>query len=441
MNTNENNQNINTEGEQNNQPNWTIPNDNSQTMSWDTITEDTDNNDVNDFYTQGYSDDKPEKKKENNKNVKVIAITIAILLASTACGFAGSILGNQLVNKNTDSNGNAVITKSIVNTSNTAGSTATTADVVTAVADSVVEISTETVQTNNFLQQYVSEGAGSGVIIDSNGYILTNNHVIQGASKIQVRTRNGNTYEAKLVGTDAESDLAVIKIEETGLKSAVFSDSSKLVVGETAIAVGNPLGELGGTVTQGIISALDREITIEGQTMNLLQIDAAINPGNSGGGLFNSSGELIGIVNAKTSASGIEGLGFAIPSNTAQKIAADLIENGYVSGKVKLGVTMIEINDKVTAAQYNVSDYGVYIAQVNANSDAYYGGLKSGDRVVSINGEEIETSSQIKDIIENSSVGDKLSFVVKRGTKEVNLEITLTEYNSSASAFENTQNN
>ena len=435
MNTNENNQNINTEGEQNNQPNWTIPNDNSQTMSWDTVTEDTDNNDVNDFYTQGYSDDKPEKKKENNKNVKVIAITIAILLASTACGFAGSILGNQLVNKNTDSNGNAVITKSIVNTANTAGSTATTADVVTAVADSVVEISTETVQTNNFLQQYVSEGAGSGVIIDSNGYILTNNHVIQGASKIQVRTRNGNTYEAKLVGTDAESDLAVIKIEETGLKS------SKLVVGETAIAVGNPLGELGGTVTQGIISALDREITIEGQTMNLLQIDAAINPGNSGGGLFNSSGELIGIVNAKTSASGIEGLGFAIPSNTAQKIAADLIENGYVSGKVKLGVTMIEINDKVTAAQYNVSDYGVYIAQVNANSDAYYGGLKSGDRVVSINGEEIETSSQIKDIIENSSVGDKLSFVVKRGTKEVNLEITLTEYNSSASAFENTQNN
>lgn len=441
MNTNENNQNINTEGEQNNQPNWTIPNDNSQTMSWDTVTEDTNNNDVNDFYTQGYSDDKPEKKKENNKNVKVIAITIAILLASTACGFAGSILGNQLVNKNTDSNGNAVITKSIVNTSNTAGSTATTADVVTAVADSVVEISTETVQTNNFLQQYVSEGAGSGVIIDSNGYILTNNHVIQGASKIQVRTRNGNTYEAKLVGTDAESDLAVIKIEETGLKSAVFSDSSKLVVGETAIAVGNPLGELGGTVTQGIISALDREITIEGQTMNLLQIDAAINPGNSGGGLFNSSGELIGIVNAKTSASGIEGLGFAIPSNTAQKIAADLIENGYVSGKVKLGVTMIEINDKVTAAQYNVSDYGVYIAQVNANSDAYYGGLKSGDRVVSINGEKIETSSQIKDIIENSSVGDKLSFVVKRGTKEVNLEITLTEYNSSASAFENTQNN
>ncbi len=441
MNTNENNQNYNTDGQENNQPNWTIPNDNSQSISWDTISEDTNTNDVNDFYTQGYSDDKEPKKKENSKNVKVIAITIAILLASTACGFAGSILGNQLMSKNTDSNGNAVITKSIVNTANTAGSTATTADVVTAVADSVVEISTETVQTNNFLQQYISEGAGSGVIIDSNGYILTNNHVIEGASKIQVRTKNGNTYDAKLIGTDAESDLAVIKIEETGLKAAVFSDSSKLVVGETAIAVGNPLGELGGTVTQGIISALDREITIEGQTMNLLQIDAAINPGNSGGGLFNSSGELIGIVNAKTSASGIEGLGFAIPSNTAQKVATDLIENGYVSGKVKLGVTMIEINDKVTAAQYNVSDFGVYIAQVNANSDAYYGGLKAGDRIVSINGEKIETSSQIKEIIENSSVGDKLSFVVKRGTKEVNLEITLTEYNSSASAFENTQNN
>lgn len=448
MNTNENNNNLNENNQENQtnnfnntntQPNWTIPNDNSNTVSWDT--QQTSNDNQQDFYTQGYTTENNDDKKEKHKKLKVVAITIAILLASTTCGFVGSILGTQLVGKKIDTNGKAVITQSIVNSSNTANSKATTADVVNAISDTVVEISTETVQRNQFLQQYISEGAGSGVIIDANGYILTNNHVISGASKIQVRTKNGNVYDAKLIGTDAESDLAVIKIEEKGLKAAVFGDSSKLVVGETAIAVGNPLGQLGGTVTQGIISSLDREITVEGQTMNLLQIDAAINPGNSGGGLFNSSGELIGIVNAKTSASGIEGLGFAIPSKTAQKVSTDLIENGYVSGKVKLGVSMLEINDKVTAAQYNVSEFGVYIAQVNANSDAYYGGLKAGDRIISINGKKIKTAKEIKDILNKSSVDDKLEFVVKRGTKEVKLTIKLTEYNSSASAFGNVTNN
>lgn len=442
MNNNENNNNLNKDENDpiNSQPNWTIP-DNNVTTSYNNAQNFNEQN-INDFYTQGYSDQiHKQNKKHKKKSFRIVALTVAILLASTLCGFAGSILANQLISNKIDTNGKAVITQSIVNSSNTAGSTSTTADVVNAVADTVVEISTETVQTNQFFPQYISEGAGSGVIIDANGYILTNNHVISGASKIQVRTKNGNVYDAKLIGTDVESDLAVIKIEETGLKTAVFGDSDKIVIGETAIAIGNPLGQLGGTVTQGIISALDREITVEKQTMTLLQIDAAINPGNSGGALFNTSGELIGIVNAKTSASGIEGLGFAIPSNTAKKVSIDLIQNGYVSGKVKLGVTMIEIKDKISAAQYNVSEFGVYIAQVNANSDAYYGGLKSGDRVISINGKEINTSAEVKEIVSNSKVDDVLSFVVKRGNKEIKLDVKLTEYNSSASAFGNVPGN
>ena len=329
-----------------------------------------------------------------------------------------------------------MLTKSIVNTSNTAGSTTSTAEVVEAVSDSVVEITTEVVQTNQFLQQYVSEGAGSGVIISEDGYIVTNNHVIEGASSIQVRTKDGETYQASLVGTDAENDIAVVKIDASGLSAAVIGDSDSLVVGEDAVAIGNPLGSLGGTVTRGIVSALDREITIDGNTMHLLQIDAAINPGNSGGGLFNSSGELVGIVNAKSSASGIEGLGFAIPINTAMDIATDLIENGYVTGKVKLGVTLLAIEDEQTAMQYGVSKTGVYITQVEANSDAYYAGLRAGDLIDSINGQKITSTDEVKSAIESSSVGDTLEIKIYRGNKEQTVQVTLTEYNSTAAAFQ-----
>src|SRR5699024_342301 len=150
-------------------------------------------------------------------------------------------------------------------------------------------------------QQYVSSGAGSGVILTQDGYIVTNHHVIEDANSITVRTRSGDEYNASLVGSDEQSDLAVLKIDATGLTPAVLGDSTTLEVGELAIAIGNPLGELGGSVTSGIISALDREMTIDGQTMTLLQTDAAVNPGNSGGGLFNANGDLIGIVNAKSS--------------------------------------------------------------------------------------------------------------------------------------------
>lgn len=193
----------------------------------------------------------------------------------------------------------------------------TVSEVVKLVADSVVEITTSHVVTDRFYHQYVTSGAGSGVIISENGYIITNNHVIEGATDITVRLTDGRTFSARFIGGDAKTDVAVIKIQTTGLTFAKMGSSKNLVVGQDVIAIGNPLGSLGGTVTDGIISALDRTVTVDGTQMTLMQTNAAINPGNSGGGLFDMAGQLIGIVNAKQSDTGIEGLGFAIPIDVA----------------------------------------------------------------------------------------------------------------------------
>lgn len=377
-------------------------------------------------------DAKKQKNKKSNKG-KVAALILSCMVLSAGCGFGGTLLAQQLNPNSTQKL--PVLTQSLVNTSNQDGAASSVAEVAAATAGTVVEITTESVTGNNFMQQYTTTGAGSGVIITADGYIITNHHVIEDARTIKVTLRNGTSYDAKLVGTDEQSDIAVIKIEETGLTPAVLGDSDTLTVGELAVAIGNPLGQLGGTVTDGIISALDREITVQGQTMHLLQTSAAINPGNSGGGLFNSKGELIGIVNAKTLEAGIEGLGFAIPINKAKEIATELIENGYVTGRVQLGVSLIEIQDEQTAMQYQVRDLGVYIAQVNANSDAYYGGLKAGDLIKKLNGKDVASNEDVKSVIDESSVGDVLTFVVSRNGKEQTVEITLTEYNSNANKF------
>lgn len=373
----------------------------------------------------------PAKKKSNKG--KIAALILAGMILSAGCGFAGNLLVEKI--NPSSSEKLPVLTQSVVNTSNQDGNTSTVADVAAATASTVVEITTETVTRNQFMQQYTTTGAGSGVIITEDGYIITNHHVIDGASTIKVTLRSGESYDAKLVGSDAESDIAVVKIEKTGLTSAVLGDSDKLVVGELAVAIGNPLGQLGGSVTEGVISALDREITVEDQTMHLLQTSAAINPGNSGGGLFNSNGELIGIVNAKTSEAGIEGLGFAIPVNKAKEVATELMENGYVTGKVKLGVSLVEILSEDVARQYQVDELGVYIAQVNANSDAYYGGLRAGDLIKQLNGKDVSESDDVKSVVEESSVGDVLKFVVSRNGEEQTVEVTLTEYNSNANKF------
>ncbi len=301
-------------------------------------------------------------------------------------------------------------------------------DVVDKTAASVVEITTEYVTTSQYMQQYITSGAGSGVIITEDGYILTNNHVIKDATSITVTLRSGESYPAELVGLDEDLDIALVKIDASSLTPATIGSSSDLRVGESIIAIGNPLGQLGGSVTDGIISALDRSISIEGTTMSLMQLSISINPGNSGGGLFDMSGSLVGIVNAKSSGDNIEGIGFAIPIDDVLPILDQLRQYGYITGRPAIGVTMIDISSPQMAWMYRVDEIGTYVYSVTENSPAYQGGLRAGDLIVSIDGTSIESASQAKEMIQSKSVGDEMTFVVKRGSQQVTLTITVGEY-------------
>ena len=294
------------------------------------------------------------------------------------------------------------------------------------VADSVVEITTETVQTSMW-GQYISSGAGSGVIIEKSGIIVTNYHVIEGAKTVTVRLTDGSEYNASLVGYDESGDLAVIKISvgEKVLTVASLGCSADLEVGEDVVALGNPLGSLGGTLTTGIISAKDRTITIDGQEMVLLQTNAAINPGNSGGGLFNMAGQLIGIVNAKVSEEGIEGLGFAIPIDVAHCIIEDLIQYGYVRGKVDSGLTVMEVtsqNIHYAYSKYGISTLGVIVIESRNTSD-----LELGDIIISVDGVSISSASDIELLLKGKNVGDTLTVKIKRDGSEKSVSLPLTE--------------
>lgn len=284
------------------------------------------------------------------------------------------------------------------------------------IVNSVVEIQTEQTVTNSYFGQYVQEGAGSGVIVSEDGFIATNFHVIENATKITVRLRSGDEYEATLWGYDIKNDLAVVKIEATGLSYATFGDSDKLVVGDDVLAVGNPLGELGGSVTRGIISALQREVSVESKNMTLLQTDTSVNPGNSGGGLFTYSGELIGIVNAKSSGTGIEGIAFAIPSNTARPIIQDIITNRTTTQKAYLGISIA----------YN-SRYGVYVQEVTKGSDAEKAGMQANDVILYVGETRIASTSELSQLIASYYVGDTVSIVVLRGRSTITLDVTFTE--------------
>jgi len=286
----------------------------------------------------------------------------------------------------------------------------------------VVEIYTESVSNSGRMRQFVTEGAGSGVIISADGYIVTNNHVIEGSSRITVRLSNGRDHEAVLIGRDSKTDLAVIKIDASGLQAATLGNSDRLVVGEMAVAIGNPLGKLGGTVSEGIISALSRNIEIDGHMMDLLQTTAAVNPGNSGGGLFNSYGELVGIVNAKSSGTDIEGIGFAIPVNLARSITEALVTHGFVPGRIAFGATLINIPDSMTAMMYRVSATGVYVSQADPDS-----ALRAGDRILSINGAEIKSAADVTGLLDLHGVGDVLSITVMRSGGMVTVQHTLKQ--------------
>ena len=381
----------------------------------------------------------PKKKKHHVNGGKVARSAVALVLAAVM-GFAGGYVGSQM-------NGSKVVIQQVapsgsssssgsdssITSASASGSSLTTEQVADLVSPSVVVITTEQVvysQWSWYGQSQVESGAGSGVIISSDGYILTCAHVVSGASNITVSIGDKD-YPATLVGEDTTSDIAVVKVDATGLTPATVGDSDNLKVGESVMAVGNPLGELGGTVTSGIVSALNRSVSIQGSssvnTMSLIQMDASVSPGNSGGGLFNMNGELVGIVNAKSSDSDAEGLGFAIPVNDAVKVAQELLENGYVTGRPYLGISYYAVTDAQTAAQLGVNAYGVYIVEVVKGGPADKAGLQAGDRIVSVDGSEVATQSDLGTLMQNHKAGDTIEITVARGGQMQTVNVTLGE--------------
>ena len=389
----------------------------------------------------------PKKKKHHVNGGKVARSAVALVLAAAmgfVGGFAGAKVGGtgkvviQQAAPSTSASSSSSSDGSITSAS-ASGSSLSTEQVADLVSPSVVVITTEQVvysQWSWYGQNQVESGAGSGVIISSDGYILTCAHVVDGASTITV-TIDDKDYTATLVGEDTTSDIAVIKIDADGLTPATVGDSDSLKVGQSVMAVGNPLGELGGTVTGGMISALNRSVTIQGtsstNTMSLIQMDASVSPGNSGGGLFNMNGELIGIVNAKSSSSDAEGLGFAIPINDAIKVAEELLQNGYVTGRPYLGISYLAVTDAQTAQQLGVNSYGVYIMEVVKGGPAEQAGLKAGDRIVSIDGTEIASKDDLGTLMQKHAAGDTLSITVARDGQMQTVSVTLGEKTASNS--------
>lgn len=362
-----------------------------------------------------------EPRKSKMLSNKMIIFGICMILLCGLAGFGGAFIATSI-----HSGGGITVNKQSGN-AGSGNQIEDVSDIAAKCGPSVVEITTEAVTSgNSIFGQYVQQGAGSGVIFSEDGYIVTNNHVIEGATSISVRTQDGNEYDAQLIGADSQTDLAVIKIDASGLTPATIGDSSSLQVGDAAIAIGNPLGELGGTVTSGIISALDREITVEDETMTLLQTDAAINPGNSGGGLFDANGNLIGIVNAKESSTGVEGLGFAIPIDGALDIIDELIENGSVTSRPALNVSLYDYNSSSNPNRSNMED-GVYIVQVVQGGAADKAGLQQGDRIVSFDGQDVQTSAEVKAILREHKIGDTVPMTVSRDGKNMDVQITLQQ--------------
>lgn len=293
----------------------------------------------------------------------------------------------------------------------------------------------------------VATATGTGIVMTSEGYIITNAHVIYDsgtdtnygkATGVSVVMSDETEYEATIIGYDTDTDIAVLKIDANGLTPAEFGNSDDLQVGELVLAIGNPLGfELFGSVTSGIVSALNREITINDKKMNLIQTDAAINSGNSGGPLINSYGQVIGINSAKMtstySSASVEGLGFAIPITQAKEIIDDLINYGYVKGRPQLGITCIDV-DESTASLYNMP-VGAYVRSVNPNGAADLAGIQEGDIIIGVNGEAVSTTDELNEKKNEFNAGDTITLTISRNGRDTDVQVTLQEVTQGDTLF------
>ena len=311
-------------------------------------------------------------------------------------------------------------------TSNDEGKSLTPEDVYASYEESVVGINCETT-TNVYGQLSTAAVAGTGFVLTSDGYIITNNHVVEDANEgsIRVSLINGSTYDAVIVGTEPDNDVALLKIEATGLKPVSIGDSDALVVGERVCAIGNPLGELTNTLSVGYVSALNREVNADGKPISMLQTDCAINPGNSGGPLFDMNGNVIGITTAKYASDELEGLGFAIPINDVMEIVADLMQYGYVKGKAFMGIVPVTIYD--TYASYYNLPTGVYVYSVTEGSAAEKAGMKQSDIITKLGDWEVTSYSDLSSALRKFKAGDTTTVTVWRSGEELTLTITFDE--------------
>lgn len=371
----------------------------------------------------------PAQPKKHHRGIgRVVALLLSCAVISAACGFGGAILAQNgsRTGKTTVQQSNRTATT--VNVKKVDGQTLMSpAEVYASTVNSVVSINCSAVSTNIFGQQTESASSGSGFIYTADGYIVTNQHVVANASSINVTLYNGDTYPATLVGSDSDYDVAVLKIDAKDLPAVTLGNSTDVNVGDTVMAIGNPLGELTFSMSSGIVSCVNRAINVEGTPFNMIQVDASINPGNSGGPLMNLYGEVVGIVSAKYSSyadTTVEGLGFAIPINDVQSIISDIMENGSVTDKAYMAITAGTMTQQM-AAQYKINaTEGVFVYSVEDGGAGDKAGLKLGDVITKLNDTQITSMEDLSAAKKGFKAGDTVTLTVLRDGQEITTQLT-----------------
>ena len=384
--------------------------------------------------------------------VKVTALVLACAVAGGAAGYGGAALAGGSISGGKTTINESDRTATAVQIKKVDGKTKMQpAEVYASTVNSTVSINCSTT-TNVFGQTTQSASSGSGFIISEDGYIVTNYHVISGASSVKVTLYNGDTYDATVIGGDSDYDVAVLKINAAGLTPVTLGNSADVNVGDSVLAIGNPLGELTFSMSGGYVSSCNRAINVDGTPFNMIQVTAAINPGNSGGPLFNEYGEVVGIVSAKYSSyasQSVEGLGFAIPINDVAAMIQDIMTNGYVSNKAYLGITPGTMNEQMAAQyRYDVTK-GVFIYSVEEGSAADKAGLKMGDVIMKIDGTDVDSYQELVALKKKYSAGDESTFTIYRDGKQQDVSVTwgavpadqATDNNSQSQQSQNNNSN
>ena len=380
------------------------------------------------------SPEEPPRKKQGffkSTAAKVIAIVLACAIIGTGCGFGGAALYRSSTRQTVtlQQSDRAPVTVSVKQVD---GQTKMEpAEVYASTVNSVVSINTTaSAGINIFGQTVETASAGSGFIISPDGYIVTNYHVVKGATSVKVTLYNGDTYDAAVIGGDSDYDVAIIKINAGGLPAVTLGNSADVNVGDTVLAIGNPLGELTFSMSQGIVSCCDRAINVDGTPFNMIQVDASINPGNSGGPLVNLYGEVVGIVSAKYSSysnTTVEGLGFAIPISDVQAIITDIIENGQVTGKAYMAIKAGTMTEQM-AAQYNIDiTEGVFVYSTESGGAGEKAGLQLGDVITKLNDTTITSMTDLTMAKKGYKAGDTVTLTVYRGGEYITLELTFDQ--------------